>query len=96
MLGAFEGPGRLSKKFVCMRAFYICGCEFSVVWTCVNISQVNVFHMCLCKDSLNYFLNGPSYQPLAPHWGGTTSRAQSNTGLMIDGLKQCLCENVTG
>lgn len=22
---------------------------------------VSVFHTCLCKDSLNYFLNGPSY-----------------------------------
>ena len=31
---------------------------------CVNVSSVNVyvFHMCLCKDSLNYFLNGPSYE----------------------------------
>ena len=26
-----------------------------------GFERMNVFHMCLCKDSPNYFLNDPSY-----------------------------------
>ena len=41
---------------VSMRPFHMCGCEFSVVWMCVNVC-----FMCLSKDSLKDLLNGPSW-----------------------------------